>query len=383
MNAVTSSPTNVTMSIDGLHASLVYVDETTPTYVLNAELQGMVRWEAILDFRAEIERYWESLINITRTQELPGLEILFTSFPTPSHLYEAAVFTFRNLLTGLEPDSLENIFAICSLSYVASICYQRIGKPDVDNISRDINIWQDSIGNPQHRQLFDELIQRLWEGKTASSFQVEQFLHPASLVNSQEDYMAPQGATMHDISLYVDLSDPFWGGFFEVPGSLQGEPNFQVAGTGGSPPTVSDAPELQLPSGDLRQSAVMNILTSFIANCGDLVDILSGHGATAKGPYSDVSLDVKTFTQALRRHDSFENPSGRGILAIMDRFVDLNYFQNIDEIRDYVMIIGKEILPSGQTFAKVCKAVYSSTGMTKTLKVARRQHAGRARDRKL
>ncbi|PNP75037.1 hypothetical protein FNYG_11685 [Fusarium nygamai] len=369
------------MSIDGLHASLVYVDETTPAHALNAELQGMVRWEAILDFRTEIERYWESLINITQTQDLPSLDILFTSFPTPAHLYEAALFTFRNILTGLEPSSLENVFALCSLSYVASICSQRTGKPDIDNIFRGIDIWRDSIGDPQHRQLFNYLIQRLWEDMKASSFQTEQFLHPASLVDSR-DYMTPQDATMHDISLFGDLADPFWGGLFEVPGSLQG-PNFQAAGTEGTPPTVSDAPKLQLPAGDLRQSAVMNILTSFIANCGDLMDLLSGHGVTMKGPHSDVSLEVKNFTQALRRHDSFGDPSGRGILAIVDRFVDLNYFQNIDEIRDYIMIIGKEILPSGQTFAKVCKVVYSSTDMTKTLQVARRQHTGRARDRKL
>ncbi|KAF5536500.1 hypothetical protein FPHYL_12953 [Fusarium phyllophilum] len=127
----------------------------------------------------------------------------------------------------------------------------------------------------------------------------------------------------------------------------------------------------------------MTILTSFIANCRDLMGILSGHRATAKGPHSDVSLEVKNFTQALRLHDSFGDPSARGILAIVDRFVDLNYFQNIDEIRDYIIIVGKEILPSGQTFAQVCKAVYSSTDMTQTSQVARRQHAGRPPDRKL
>ncbi|KAG9503621.1 hypothetical protein J7337_003572 [Fusarium musae] len=370
------------MSIDGLHASLVYVDETTPTYVLNAVLRGMVRWEVILDFRTEIERYWENLINITRTQDLPGLDILFTSFPTPTHLYEVAIFTFRNILTGSEPDGLENVFALCSLSYVASICSQRTGKPDVDNIFRDIDIWRDSVGNPQHRQLFDKLKQRLWEDNTASSLQTEQFLHPASLIDSQ-DYMAPQGATMHGISLFGDLADPFWGAIFEVPGSLQGPTsNFQVAGTEGTRPTVSDTPELQLRSGDLRQSAAMNILTSFIVNCGDLFDILGGHGVTAKGPHSDVSLEVKNFTQALRRHDCFGDPSARGILTIVDRFVDLKYFQSIDEVQDYIMIVGKEMLPSGQIFAKVCKSVYS-TGMAKIPSVKHRQIADRPQDFKL
>jgi hypothetical protein len=71
------------------------------------------------------------------------------------------------------------------------------------------------------------------------------------------------------------------------------------------------------------------------------MDILSGHGVTTKGPHSDVSLEVKNFTQALRQHDSFGDPSARGILAIVDRFVDLKYFQSIDEIRDYIIIVGK------------------------------------------
>ena len=109
--------------------------------------------------------------------------------------------------------------------------------------------------------------------------------------------------------------------------------------TPGSHPTVLDIPERQLSAGDLRQSAVMNILINFLANCGDLMDILSGHGATTKEPHSDVSLEVKNFTQALRRHHSFEDPSARGILAIVDRFVDLKYFLNIDEIRDYIIIV--------------------------------------------
>jgi hypothetical protein len=334
---------NAPMTIDGLYASLIFVDETklSTTHAPGTRPQGKSHWEAILDFRAEIERYWESLISITdtRTQDLPSTDTLFPSFLTPAHLYEAAVFTFRNLLTGLEPDSLENIFALCSLSYVASICSQRAGRPGVDNIFRDINIWRDSIGNPHHRQLFDELIQRLWEGKAASSFETEQFLLAASPFNDQ-GYMAPQSATMQDISLFGDFTDPFWGCLFEVTGPVPG-PDFQVTGTAGIPPTVSDTRELQLPAGDLRQSAAMNILTSFIANRGDLMDILSGHGITAKGPHSNVSLGVKNFTQALRRNDSFRDPSARGILAIVDRFVGLNYFQNVNEVQDYIIIVGK------------------------------------------
>ncbi|KAF5238721.1 hypothetical protein FANTH_10219 [Fusarium anthophilum] len=369
---------NATMVIDGLLASLIYFNETnsSATHVLSTKPQSLMRWEAILDFHFEIQRYWQSLVDIAQKGDLPGLHILLESFPTSTHLYETAIFTFRNTLTGSEPDDLHVIFALCSLSYLALRHSQKISKPDPDNIFRDINIWRDSIGNPQHRQLFDELIQRLWENMTAPSFQT-QLLHSTSLVNSQ-DYILPQSAIMQDISLFGDCADPFWGGLFEVPGSFQG-PNFQMTGTTpGRHPTVLDSPEHQLSAGDLRQSAVMNILTSFIANCGDLVDILSGYGATAKGPHSDVPLEVKNFAQALRRHDCFGDPSARGILAIVDRFVDLNYFQSIDEIRDYIIIVGKEILPSGHTFAKVCKAVYSSTEMTKVPRVARRQH-----DRKL
>ncbi|KAF5962507.1 hypothetical protein FBULB1_14101 [Fusarium bulbicola] len=206
-----------------------FCDLRDASTTLSAELQSPVRWGAIIDFHIEIKRYWESLINITRTQDLPSLEILFTSFPTPAHLYEAAIFTFRNILTGLEPKSLENGFALCSISYVASICSQRTGKPAVDNIFRDINTWRDSISGRQQRQLFSDLVGRLWEDMTASSFQTEQFFHSASPFASQ-DYMAPQGATMHDILSFSDLSDPFWGDVFEVPGSLQ-RPNFQVTGT--------------------------------------------------------------------------------------------------------------------------------------------------------
>ncbi|KAF5582710.1 hypothetical protein FPCIR_9381 [Fusarium pseudocircinatum] len=376
------------MAIDGLLAGLIYLDNTRPstTDIPNAELRDMAPWQCILDLRVQVKQYWDALTNITQTEDLPGLNSLLKSFPTPVQLYETAIFTFRNISTGSKPDSLENIFAICSLSYVASIYSQRMGKPDTDSIFRDINIWRDSIGDPQNRQLFNDLTQRLWAGggdMAITSCQTGQSLHSASQPFHDPGYISHQNATMQDISLFSNFPDPCWGGLFDVPGSVPG-PNFQMTGTiAGFHPTVLDIPGPQLSSADLRQSAVMTILTSFIANCGDLMDILSGHGVTTIGPHSDVPLKVKSFTQALRQCDCFEDPSARGILAVVDRFAELNYFQNIDEIQDYIIIVGKEILPSGQTLAKVCKAVYSSTDMTMMPQVARRQRADRPSERKL
>ncbi|KAF5627450.1 hypothetical protein F52700_8376 [Fusarium sp. NRRL 52700] len=349
MDATSPSFLSSITAVDGLLASLVYLDDmrSSTTQVPNAQCGGVPRWQPILDFRLEVEQYWNALSNITRTGDFPGLDSLLEAFHTPARLYEAAIFTFRNTLIGSEPDSLESIFAICSLSYVASVCSRKPGKPDIDNIFRDINIWRDSISDPQHRRLFNDLIQRLWGVSgdlTTSPFQTEQPLHSALQHLDGPDHLSLQNATMQDISLFGSFCDLFWDDRFDVPGPVP-QPNFQMTGTTlGSHPTIFDLPGLQ-PStrstGDLRQSAVINILTSFIANCGDLVGILSGHGATAKGSHSDGSWEVKNFTQVLKRHDSFGDPSARGILAIVDRFVDLNYFQNIDEIQDYIIIVGK------------------------------------------
>ncbi|KAL5594955.1 hypothetical protein FOVSG1_008644 [Fusarium oxysporum f. sp. vasinfectum] len=100
-------------------------------------------------------------------------------------------------------------------------------------------------------------------------------------------------------------------------------------------------------------------------------------------PHSDVSKEVKNFARALRRHESFEEPSARGILAIVDRFVGLDYFPSIQEIRDYITIVAKKILPSGKPFVEVCKSVYLSTGITKMRPVGRRQDADRALHREV
>ncbi|KAG5751849.1 hypothetical protein H9Q70_005482 [Fusarium xylarioides] len=283
MDTTSSTFPNPIMAIDGLLAGLIYLDNTrsSTTHVPNAELRDMAPWQCILDLRIEIKQYWDALTNITQTEDSPGLNSLLKSFPTPVQLYEAAIFTFRNISTGSKPESLENIFAICSLSYAASICSQRMGKPDIDSNFRDINIWRDSIGDPQNRQLFNDLIQRLWAGGgdiTILSCPTEQTLPSASQPFNDPGYISLQSATMQDISLFDDFADPFWGGLVNVPGSLPG-PNFQMtATTPGFPPTVFDTPEPpgQLSVGNLRQSAVMNILTSFISNCGDLMDILSG-----------------------------------------------------------------------------------------------------------
>ncbi|KAG5790090.1 hypothetical protein H9Q69_010857 [Fusarium xylarioides] len=201
MDTTSSTFPNPIMAIDGLLAGLIYLDNTrsSATHVPNAELRDTAPWQCILDLRIEIKQYWDALTNITQTEDSPGLNSLLKSFPTPVQLYEAAIFTFRNISTGSKPESLENIFAICSLSYAASICSQRMGKPDIDSNFRDINIWRDSIGDPQNRQLFNDLIQRLWAGGgdiTILSCPTEQTLPSASQPFNDPGYISLQSATM-------------------------------------------------------------------------------------------------------------------------------------------------------------------------------------------
>ncbi|KAF4334304.1 hypothetical protein FBEOM_11867 [Fusarium beomiforme] len=335
------------MAIDGLLASLIYLDETkcSGTHVLNTGQRVMTSWQIMLDFRIEIEQYWNALNNITQTQDRPGYNILLISFPTPAHLYEAAVFTFRNLLlTGSKPVSLDNVFALCSLSYIASACSQKMGILNIDNNFCDINVWRDLVDNPQHRQLFSDLTERLWDGMPLSPFQIEQPLHSTSQPLAGPDCTSSLSTTIQDVSLLGGFSDPFWGDL--MPDSLPG-PNFQLTGTAeGSHPTILNTPDRQLSDRNLGESAVISILTNFLANCGELMDIFCGHGATAKGPHADVPVGVRAFVGSLRTYDCFKDPSSRGILAIVDRFVDLNYFQSIDEVREYMMIVGKVKLPN-------------------------------------
>lgn len=250
--------------IDGLLACLVYIDKTGTEMM--ATCHG--------DLCHQIDSYWERLQQIASTQTIPSLTTLFNSFNSSTHFYEVAIFTSRNVLVGAKPDSLNAIFSLCSLSYIASCCLQ-----NHDNF-RDVEVWRNAIRDPRERQVFSNLAGVVWPQ-----------VYPISVddaLNSQISTVVRLGSSTHqssalglnfveDESLFSDLSNPFWD-FDAIPDSPAA-----IGIEENSLPTLSS---LQ----DLQGSAIVSNLICFLTECGELLHVFSGRGVTTKDLYSCIAF---------------------------------------------------------------------------------------------
>ncbi|CAJ0548574.1 Ff.00g021870.m01.CDS01 [Fusarium sp. VM40] len=356
------------LPIDGLLAILIYLDKTK-LFADPQIIQSHKHWGFVQHIRFALDWYRERLISVTLTQELPGLEALLRSFPTPMSFYEAAIFTFRNTLTGPKPESLDAVIALCIFSHVTlSYLRQLHGSVDCD-LSFDSNVWRDTIQDLEHRQTFSRLIEILFpETLPLVSCHASQLLPPAGVLdlpsstphqNEAAEALPPTIFTIEDDLAIYDMLDSFLGCSDAVDAYPATPSSHAMVGVGTAHHTSSLA--------DLQGSAIMLNITRFLEECGESMLIFSGRGLTAKDLRSCVAFNQQgfatknlittSFIQPLRKYDICKEPSISGILSIVDRFVDLGYLQTIGEVRDYMLFVGREVLASDQTFPEFCQTV--------------------------
>ncbi|EGU79030.1 hypothetical protein FOPG_12391 [Fusarium oxysporum f. sp. conglutinans race 2 54008] len=310
--------------IDGLLACLIYIDKTGTEMM--ATCHG--------DLCHQIGSYWERLQQIASTQTIPSLTTLFNSFNSSTHFYEVAIFTSRNVLVGAKPDSLNAIFSLCSLSYIASCCLQN------HDSFRDVEVWQNAIRDPQERQIFSNLAGVVWPLGSST--------HRSSALGLN---------FVEDESLFSDLSNPFWD-FDAIPDS--------PAAIGIEENSQSTLSSLQ----DLQGSAIVSNLICFLTECGELLHVFSGRGVTTKDLYSCIAFTqggseaknvVNACVKRLKSDETSQSPSTAGILSIVERFVALGYLQTPEELRKYMLCVGRRVIVEDEAFAEFCQSVCEST----------------------
>ncbi|CVK94422.1 uncharacterized protein FMAN_03533 [Fusarium mangiferae] len=334
-------------AVDGLLACLIYLDETgsEPTDPL------------VRSLRQQTGHYWESLTRLASTHTIPCFTALYNSFDSRTHFYEVAIFTFRNILVGIKPHSLNNIFPLCSLSYIASCCLQ-----NHDNVF-DIEVWRSAILDPEERQTFSNLAGIVWP--QVPSILTDDPLEPQllTLLLGASTYQNPsaQSSTlgfdfMQDESLLNDLSDPFLD-FNAIPDS-------PVAfGIEISQPTSSSLQGLQ-------GSAIVSNLISFLTECGDFLHVFSGRAVTTKDLYSCIAFIqggarvksvINTCLKRLKSDETSQSLSAVGILYIVERFVALGYLQTPEELRKYMLCVGRAVILEDEALAEFCQTVRETT----------------------
>lgn len=310
------------LAVDGLLACLIYFDETSS--------ETMATFHD--DLCHQIDRYWERLVQIASTRTAPSFASLINSFNSSTHFYEVAIFTFRNVLVGAKPDSLNAIFSLCSLSYIASCCTQN------HKNFLDIEIWRDAIRDPQERQVFSDLAAVVWP--PMPSIPTEDARQPR--VATVPYGNPPTRSSSHE--LWYMQNEPQLSSW---PSLLWGLDATNISGT---TITVEDFLLASSTLEDLQGSAIMSNLICFLTECGDLLHVFAGRGVTAKDLYSCIAftqggsearIAVNACVKRLKSHYTSQNPAIMGIISIVERFVALGYLQTPEEVRKYMLCVGR------------------------------------------
>ncbi|EMT72520.1 hypothetical protein FOC4_g10001674 [Fusarium odoratissimum] len=145
---------------------------------------------------------------------------------------------------------------------------------------------------------------------------------------------------MQEESLFSDIPNPFWELEAMSESSFTSVENLQRTSS-----TLKD----------LQASAIVSNLICFLTECGDLLHVFSGRGVTTKDLYSCIAFTqggseaktlVNSCVQRLKSYDASQNPPTAGIISIVERFVALGYLQTPEELRKYMLCVGRV---SGQT----------------------------------
>ncbi|KAF5627449.1 hypothetical protein F52700_8375 [Fusarium sp. NRRL 52700] len=316
-------------AIDGLLACLIYLDKT------GSQMPATFHH----DLCRQIDRYWGHLEQIASAHTTPRFTTLFNSFNCSTHFYEVAIFTFRNVLVGAKPDSLSAIFSLCSLSYIASCCLQR-GRLQTYDIFRDIDVWRNAIRDPQECEAFSELVAVVWPQ-----------VSPVSIGNSEmppsirpEASTEPTTATQSSALVFNFMQEDWL--FNDLSSAV-----CELDAVSDPSVTIDMNPQPSLSSlQDLQGSAIVSNLICFLTECGDLLHVFSGRGVTAKDLYSCIAFPqggseaknvVNACVQRLKNDYACQNTSTGGILSIVERFVALGYLQTPEELRKYMLCVGR------------------------------------------
>ncbi|KAF5547003.1 hypothetical protein FNAPI_8669 [Fusarium napiforme] len=339
-------------AIDGLLACLMYLDKTN----------SQVTSPFVHDLETQIGRYWERLGQVVSTQATQSLTALFNSFNSSMTFLEVAIFTFRNVLVGAKPDSLNAIFPLCSLSYIVSCCLQ-----NHDNF-RDIELWRNAIRDPEERQIFSTLAGIVWP--LISTVSIDGTLNPQMPLTIRPGASTQSTAATQSLALAFDFMHEEWlfNNLPNAPCELDAVPDSSVT-------RIENWQRTSNTLEDLQGSAIVSNLICFLTECGDLLHVFSGRGVTAKDLYSCIAFTqggseaknvVNACVQRLKDDDACQNTSTGGILSVVERFVALGYLQSPKELRKYMLCVGRRVILEDEALAKFCKSVYESTTATVT-----------------
>ncbi|KAF4632634.1 hypothetical protein G7Y89_g5488 [Cudoniella acicularis] len=120
------------------------------------------QWATLRSLREASRYYYDQFVKLTAVSTSRDIRRLGKSFGTAKNMLEIGILTFRDVLHGKTPESLEQVFAFASLSYMISKSLHAKGHLEESDILSGLLDWRSVIANEKEQLAFDEIAKLLW-----------------------------------------------------------------------------------------------------------------------------------------------------------------------------------------------------------------------------
>ncbi|KAJ3529889.1 hypothetical protein NM208_g9558 [Fusarium decemcellulare] len=136
----------------------------------NDNVSGAERaWSGIRSLRQGIRDEYQRFNSLPLVSTSPGVSQLRDSYPDAETLGHMGILAYRDVLHGVLPETMAEIFAFASLSFVISTLLFRQGRIRNDQILAGLHHWGDCIFDGDDRRAFDALASAMWPQNAAGS----------------------------------------------------------------------------------------------------------------------------------------------------------------------------------------------------------------------
>jgi hypothetical protein len=158
------------------------------------------RWAVLRRLRRAMVGHHRRFQEVIANCPLPAASKLAHAYPSAKSMREKGILTFRDILNGVSPTGLTGVFAFASLSYAMSVLLFERGRLKREHILLGLEVWRDSILDPEEREAFSWLAKTLWpEAET----QLQQ--SPKGLIEDSSTDVRPHYRLLEDDCLGSNL----------------------------------------------------------------------------------------------------------------------------------------------------------------------------------
>ncbi|KAF9771804.1 hypothetical protein IL306_010529 [Fusarium sp. DS 682] len=127
-------------------------------------------WLGLRSLRLGIQNEFWKLESLRSASACPKIAKLGDYYPDAEALGQMGILTYRDVLHGVLPETLAEVFSFACLSFVMSTLMFRQGRIRGDQILAGLHHWRDCIYDDEERLALDTLASSMWPQNVSSDY---------------------------------------------------------------------------------------------------------------------------------------------------------------------------------------------------------------------